>query len=385
MGKKYILTKTDDLTLTPSDSLREETLARMEAAAGTAPVRKRKSTGWTRVLTCAALLGTMCMLMGFGYRLTSTYMTFAAGHGVVKQEQEDIYTLVRAEKFGTDRIDAVSMIPVTEGEYAGQWKVTVMTTLRINTADDRLRMQLHHPDGTEYDLLCTRMGQDSVFTGYISNAEAGTYTAYWDTFRITMEMDSLNNSPYAAYEYPTSDSITVVCFPIAEGSDKLIVRCSLTPKSKDMKYWAEHSSYIRCVPQQIQVTDTEGNVYSTYTSDILSITQTSTTYITESIFRLYATDSSPFTSLQAEEITAPLARLQIGNITIEAELKDIPASPITIPDKGETVTTDIHLLDSHGLQLTLSKIINDAEAYQTGSVTFPSLTLETAYPKLSFS
>ncbi len=385
MKKKYLLTKADDLTLEPPDTLREDTLAKMAEAVQSAPEKKRKTT-WKRLLSCAALVGAIFMLMGVGHRITANYMTFAAGYGVMKHAQEDIYTLVRAEKFGLDKIDAVSMVPVTEGEYAGQWKVTVMTTLQISTVDDRIRMQLHHPDGTEYDLLCTRAGPDSVFTGYIDNAIAGSYTVYWDTFKIIMEMDSISNSPYAAYEYPTSDGITVVCFPIAEGSDTLIVRCSLTPKSKDMKYWAEHSSYIRCIPQQIKVTDAAGNVYNAYySSDILSVTKTSTAYITESIFQLHRSGSSPFASLQTENRDSPLASIQIENITLQAELEDMPASRISIPQKGETVSTDINLLDTHGISLTLSKITNDKEDYKLGSNVFPSLTLETAYPKLRFS
>ncbi|MBR5446519.1 MAG: hypothetical protein IKV57_10360 [Clostridia bacterium] len=386
MGKKSMLTRGDDLTLFPPEDLQQDTLAKMEEASRTLPVQRRKTTR-RRLLSCAALVGAMFMLMGVGHRITANYMTFAAGHGVVKEANEDIYTLVRAERFGTDKIDAVSMVPVTEGEYAGQWKVTVMTTLQISTVDDRIRMQLHHPDGTEYDLLCTRMGPDSVFTGYIDNAAAGTYTACWDTFRITLEMDSINNSAYAAYRYPTSDSVTVVCFPIAEGSDKLIVRCSLTPKGKDMKDWAEHSSFIRCIPEEIKVTDTAGNEYTASSVDTLSVTRTSTTYITESIFQLCtsAPGGSSFAHLQTDNSDISLASLQIENIHLTAELQDMPASRVTIPEKGESVSLNTTLIDTAGLQLSLLNISNDTESYQLGSNVFPSLTLKTAYPALSFA
>ena len=118
--------KKDDLTLEPSELLNRETLELMEAHAANAPVR-RKKTRLQRMLSCAALVGVMFILMGAGYRVFPQ-IAYVPGRGIVKESMENVYILQKATAAGEDYIDGVSLIPVTEGEHKGQWEVRVLTT-----------------------------------------------------------------------------------------------------------------------------------------------------------------------------------------------------------------------------------------------------------------
>ena len=332
------------------------------------------------MLACAALVGAMFMLMGAGYRVVTTYMSYILGQGVVTQELEDVYTLARTARIGSfDRIDALSMVPADEGEYAGKWKVSVMTSRTLSAINEQALMHIRKPDGTEYELLYSELSNGySCFTGYMDNAGAGTYTIVWGTDEAAVEMVPMTNSKYAVYDYPVSDGISVICFPLAEGSDKLVMSCTLTPDSDHMKYWMEQSSYVSLNPWNITVTDAEGNTYST---SWLGITYRSSAA---------DTDGSPSCTMESiyqlsEYPTASIAKVQISEVQVYLGLEDMPACTLTIPAEGETVSLENRMLvDTHGLRLVMEEIAAGTKKLYYYDKELPVVSLKTACPQIDF-
>ena len=50
-------------------------------------------------------------------------------------------------------------------------------------------------------------------------------------------MSLLKNSDYAAYRYPVSNGLTVIAFPVAEGSDRLIFDIMIDMEDENWRYW----------------------------------------------------------------------------------------------------------------------------------------------------
>ena len=347
--------KKDDLTLEPSERLNRETLERMEAHAADASVR-RKKTRLQRMLSCAALVGAMFMLMSAGYRVF-TYLAYVPGQGIVTQSTENAYTLSHAVKAGEYYIDAVSMVPVAEGERKGMWKITAITS---GCPDEELPMTITAADGTAADLqhVFSMKGADR-YIGYIDKAEAGSYILHWNGETCTADMELLSRSVYANYEYPMDQGVLAVIFPMADGSDKLVMDFTLDGISEDLQYWTQHSRYMFMAPvsENFVLTDTKGNTYelcegSMRFSDVPLTEEEKTLYSyleynTETIFLL------------DRRLEAPVASIRFGTVELElSHISDTTEYTLTIPEENGTVVMpqDTFLLNSHGIRDTLLRL-----------------------------
>ncbi|MBR5446587.1 MAG: hypothetical protein IKV57_10700 [Clostridia bacterium] len=359
MKEKYLLTRADDLSTVPSDELKEDTLAKMEAAAQTAPVKHKKTTA-KRILACAALVSAMFMLMSAGYRVFS-YLAYVPGQGIITGEIENVYTLTEAVKAGGYYVEAMSMVPVTEGENKGMWKVTVLTNKPVYAKNG----EFHEPpatlvdgDGNTVSLPFNGGTTDtSRYVGYVESAADGEYTLKLHGAEYPVTMQPLKSSVYANYQYPVSDGITVVCFPMADGSDKLIFDIILDPESENMQFWAEHCETLHLYPYDIEVTDTLGNTYfrhgtTGHSYDIPEIEMDTginslLSYKMETILHL---DS---------RLEAPIARIEIGELDITfRDLAETDAYKFAVPAFGETVVPEDGgvFVDTYGITASFQSI-----------------------------
>lgn len=262
------ITKHDDLTIKPDSELLSKTLYAMCSAEN--DKRIHVPTSRKKLIIGVYLAATALFLMSMGYRIFD-YLTFVPGMGIVTQEQEEVYTLDHTVKCTVNDyyIEAMSMIPVLEGEDIEKWMVTVMTNEphdRLTDSDGTLiqpePLYLTAPDGNEVVLNFdggNRLG--TTYKGYIESADDTDYTLYWHDEEHTLSMKSLENSAYANYSYPVSNGLTVIAFPIAEGSDKLIFDIMIDTEDENWQYWSEKTDSITLEPYGVTVTDTLGNVY----------------------------------------------------------------------------------------------------------------------------
>jgi len=354
--------KKDDLTLEPSEELNRETLELMEAHAANAPVR-RKKTRLQRMLSCAALIGAMFMLMGAGYRVLS-YIVYVPGQGILQQTAENVYILKKAVEAGDHYIEAISMLPITEGEQKGQWKLTLLTNESYDDAENET-VGFTAPDGTAAVLRNEETIKGTTrYTGTIANAGAGTGIVQLEGKEYPVAIIRLSDSVYANYRYPTDEGITAVIFPMAEGSNRLVMDFSLQGVSEDLLYWAQHGKTVTVSPLTMEgfvLTDTEGNTYRVGSGHVgradVPLEDPEQTllkgleYRTETMFYL------------DRRLEAPLAKIECSNMKISITgIQDTISYTLTIPAEGETVTfpEDTILLDSHGLRDTLLRIESGA-------------------------
>lgn len=359
MKKHYVLTKADDLNVIPPAELKEATLAKMEAAMQAAPVRQKKNTK-KRILACAALVSAMFMLMSAGYRVFS-YLAYVPGHGIVTNELENVYTLTEAVKTGGYYVEAMSMVPVTEGDNKGMWEVTVLTS-RVVKADAG---EYHEPpaalvDGEGNTAMLEFQGGGSGgsrYIGYMEEAAEGTYTLLSGENACTVEMTALKNSVYANYRYPISDGITLICFPMADGSDRLVFDIILEPESENMQFWAEHCQSLGLSPQGLKVTDTLGGTYkltgSSGSSYEIPVSEAGVgindllEYKMEYVLRL------------DRRLEAPVAQIETDALELTFNwLQDTDAYKFAIPAFGETVVPEDGgvFVDTHGITAAFETI-----------------------------
>ncbi len=217
--KHDLLTPMDDLTLTPSKVLNETTLAMMQEGKQKTPATKRMPR---RMLACAALVCAACMLMSMGYRVFS-YLAYVPGAGIVSGELENTYTLVEAVQEGGYYVEAMSLVPQKDST----WSVHVITNrpTYTNRGENSVPpLTLTDPEGNTTTIPFSSGGSDHVtrYAGSIDHATPGIYTLRIEGTTYTVELSSLTNSPFADYSYPTDNGITLICFPMSEGSDKLV-------------------------------------------------------------------------------------------------------------------------------------------------------------------
>ncbi len=354
MKEKYmptqIPTRTDDLNITPSEELNRATLAAMEKAAVTVPAVRKKCTR-KRILACAALVSAMFMLMGAGYRVFS-YLAYVPGQGIVMQDTDRVYVLKTAADADGYRIDAISMVPVQEGEHKGKWEVTMLTEYPDNffyskdgTPLSELPITMQSADGTACQLTCDANYIDRArYHGYADSAASGSWeiTRWGNT--CTVVLTPASKLAYANHRYPTESGLTVICYPVSENSDILAMAIDFSKAGEDMRYWLDKSSYH--FSAEITVTDINGGRYKQRTR--------------ESGFSGYSYTDGSFISYLDRPLEAPVATIEVKNLLLDMSSvpgEDFGSVQIRIPEEGETVSLNsLPILNHHGINITLQDI-----------------------------
>lgn len=357
--KELDMIRIEDMKDEPSRELNERTLAAMRAAEE--KKTRKKVPAWRKFAVCAALFCSALVLMGAGVKVFE-YLTYVPGMGVVTADQAEVYTLERVVEAGDYRIEAASMIPAEDEEHKGMWQVTVLTDMEVpkgylENPDLVSPMTLKTEDG-EVSLRCSGgSGIGARFTGYIKEADDGEHTLNWFGKDHVITMKSMENSVWANYSYPVDQGMTVVLFPLAEGSRFMVMDVILDPQSENMMYWASHCDTISYQPEGIVIYDTEGNTYTAPArrGSSARIPESEMDYGVNSLLS-YRME----TMLTLDRVPeAPIARITIEDIRMEMRgISDNQFYTLEIPEFGETVTAENLpnggvFYDNHGLKIQL--------------------------------
>lgn len=370
------LSNKDDLKVTPSESLKRETLAVMKSFENTkeinAPIkhRSRKRT----VLLCAIIMCVLLALITAAVQVLD-YFVYVPGMGLVKANNSEVYTLKERTRVDWFHIEAMSFIPVTDGEHKGEWNVTLVADKDIagsmwDDPEKTAPIYLTGKGGVKYALVPIIEGSSMDFTryqGYAIVDGAGDYTLTWKDKNYTATMRALENTEWANYSYPVKDGITVIAFPMADYSPYIVFDVILDPTCEDFLYWSEYSGIVHCDQDNMTVTDTLGNTYYPHStrgggvripeSERESGIYGSLEFIQETIMFL------------DKPLEASVAKIEVNGIKILFTfMDDTPdAGTITVPGLGETVEgEDLPngglLIDDHGVKLrakSIQTMIND--------------------------
>ncbi len=359
--KELDMIKLNDIPDEPSDELKSRTLAAMRAIEE--KKTQRKVPVWRKIAVCAAMFCAALVLMGAGVKVFD-YLTFVPGMGIVTADQAEVYTLEHVVEAGRYRIEAASMIPVTEGEHEGMWEVTVLTDMDVpvdfaKNPNIVTPITLLTASGESYSLKCRGGSSDAKFVGYADIDGAGDYTLMWYNEEYTITMKSIENSVWANYSYPICDGITVIAFPLAEGSDKLVFDIIVEPESENMEFWASHCESIQyhmtSLPGSITVTDVEGKVY-TVGGQRLSSVDIPVSEMEHGVNSLLNFKYESYLRLN-EPLTAEVAKIEINEIALVFNGIDdgVGVYTVTIPEAEETIPGENLpnggvFLDEHGVK-----------------------------------
>lgn len=370
--KNAELTRKDDLKIEPSEELQAKTLYAMQSAAVKKSGEKRFSLRRSgKKLTACVLLGCMALfLMSMGYRVFD-YLAFVPGMGIVTTEQEKVYTLehvVKGEKYNGSiyYIEAASMVPITEGEYAGMWYVNVMTNEPAGGTfsgekNEAAPIILTAPDGTECTLeYHTGNGYGASYNGYISSAGSTDYTLRWHDVDYTVTMKALENSVYANYQYPVSNGLTVITFPVADGSDRLIYDVVIDAEDENWRFWAEQSNDISFHLSGITVTDTLGNIYHDegFQGHVMGIPESEKDV---GVNQYLGWKFETYIVLD-RRLEAPVASIEIEGLEATiGNMNNLAWYTVTVPEFGKTVTAENMpngglFFDTHGVRASFRSI-----------------------------
>lgn len=367
--KHDLLTQADDLTLSPSGALNEKTLSKMmEVEQSSHRTANRMPKRYPhRVLVCAALVCAALMLMSAGYRVFS-YLAYVPGMGIVSGELENAYTLVEAVKEDGYYVEAMSLVPNEEGT----WNVNVITNrpCYFNGGETSVSpLTLTDPDGNTTTIPFSSGGSNNItrYAGTIDHGTAGAYTLCIEGTTYTVELASVTNSAFANYSYPMDNGITLICFPMSEGSDKLVFDMILEPESENMAFWQSHSDILYAsIVGNVIVTDVEGNTYTTHSQSSYTVNANANdvdmlSYKLENILTMDKRLSAPIATIAIEQV-----ELQFGSST-EDSLTGMPQTTLTVPALDETVETDTLLWDIGGVRLTVNAL---SATYYEGNNTY---------------
>lgn len=374
------LSNKDDLKITPPETLKRETLAVMESFGNSkeidAPVKHRSVK--RTILLCAIIMCVLLALITAAVQVFD-YLVYIPGMGLVEANSAEVYTLKERTRVGWFHIEAMSFIPVTEGEHAGEWIVTLIVDKDIagdmwNDPQKTAPIYLTGKDDVKYALNPIKIGSSSDFTryqGYAIVDGAGDYTLTWDEKNYTATMRSIDDTEWANYSYPAKDGITVIAFPMADYSPYVIFDVILDPICEDLMYWAKYSSIVYYSKEGMRVTDTLGNIYYSHSTrgGCLRIPESekesgiygSLEFIQETIMFL------------DRPLEAPVAKIEFDGVEISFEfMKNTPDScTITVPELGGTIAGEELpngglLIDEHGIKLraqSIQTIINEDTGY----------------------
>lgn len=385
--KELDMIRLNDISDEPSAELNARTLAAMRAAEE--KKTQRKVPAWRKIAVCAAMFCAALVLMGAGVRVFE-YLTYVPGMGIVTADQAEVYTLEHVVKAGGYRIEAVSMIPADTPDHKGEWQVTVLTNMEVpqgfheNPALVK-PMVLAAEDG-DVSLTCSGgSGIGARFTGYIKEAGEGEHTLRWFGKDHVITMKSMENSVWANYSYPVDQGMTVIAFPLAEGSRFMVFDVILDPESENMAYWASHSESIWYTPSRITITDTDGNTY------IAPNTSGSSVSIPESELK-YGVNSLLTYKMETiltleRELKAPIARIELGRIELKFQgISGTGFYTVTVPELDEVIDgADLPnggvFHDSHGVKVQFDSLTswvyegdNSYEIWFTGE--YPTMSFE---------
>lgn len=361
------LSNNDDLNIAPSESLKRETLAVMESFENTKEIQytaKRRKPGKV-LLMCAAIVCLMAMLISAGIHVFD-YLAYVPGLGIITAHQDQIYTLKERTRLGTFYVEAISALPVTEGEYKGMWKIHIVTDKYITGSmlqDPKHAgaIYLTGKDGEQYPIDRSGGGSNlSRYEGYAKIDGSGEYTLMWNNYDCTVTLNMLENSVWANYSYPVDEGITLIAFPLSENSQYIVYDVLLDPESENLIYWAKYCDMITCIPE-IRLTDTNGNYYySCFTSGrAIGIPDSEkdhgiNAFLDYKIDYIGKLDVMP---------TAPIVKIESSSI--ELMLHDMENTPeyatITIPElnevvRGEELPNDGLIIDDHGIKIKIEEI-----------------------------
>ena len=360
--------KLDFSDITAPEGLKTETIAKMERQARTKKPRVTK-----RIIACAAAFAAVFVLISAGTRVFD-YLAYVPGHGIVTVSREGVYTLERVAKIGAYTVDGVSFVPDTDGTV-----VTVTTdkpTYRRDGETVHDTMTLTAPDGTAVTLsFANGTNTDSTFAGTIigdTRPFEGEITLSWLGMETTVSMIPLDASPYADCEYPICDGLTLVAFPAAEGSKRIVYGVELDPESENFAYWASVSEFITASPHLTAI-DSAGTEYVAHSYTSSHSSKTENDYIGGGLCCAWldTAPENPITSIRVDGL-----RLRFHRIDPTAR----EPVTVTVPENGETVETDVTLVADHGILATAYSLTGgvdaDGKAELTMTGTYPTLTFD---------
>lgn len=360
--------KLDFCEIHAPEALKADTVAKMRQQAER---HRRPARLSRRIAVCAAALAAVFVLVSAGTRVFD-YLAYVPGQGIATVSREGVYTLERVAKIGSYTIDGVSFVPGDEGTA-----VTVTTDKPTYRRDNEIvhdTMTLTAPDGTAVTLTFAKgTDTDSTYTGTITGdtrSFAGELTLSWLGSETVLSVIPLDVSPYADCTYPICDGLTLVAFPTAEGSRRIVYGVELDPESENFAYWASVSGNISAVPCLTAI-DSAGNEYTAHSY---------TAFYSGALEDYFGTglhyawlDTVP---------ENPIAGIRVDSLRLKFQRIDpTTRTPVTVtvPENGETVETDIPLVADHGILATVHSLSGGIDA--DGK---PELTLEGTYPTLAF-
>lgn len=360
--------KLDFCEIHAPEALKADTVAKMRQQAER---HRRPARLSRRIAVCAAAFAAVFVLISAGTRVFD-YLAYVPGQGIATVSREGVYTLARAVKVGSYTVDGASFVPDTEGTI-----VTVTTDRPAYRSDDaRLHdtMTLTAPDGTAVTLTFAKgTNTDSTYTGTITGdtrSFAGELTLSWNGREATLSMLPLDSSPYADCAYPICDGLTLVAFPTAEGSRRIVYGVELDPESENFAYWASVSGNISAVPCLTAI-DSAGNEYTAH-SYTASYSGALEDYFGTGLHYAWL-DTVP---------ENPIAAICVDSLRLKFQRIDpTTRTPVTVtvPEDGETVEAAFALVADHGILAPVHSLSCGIDA--DGK---PELTLEGTYPTLTF-
>jgi len=348
----------DDLELMPSDRLNAKTMAAVNERIRS---KERRTARPKKLALCAVLAAALFMIMGMGYRVFD-YLAYIPGIGIITDAHEQVCVLEHVVDAGGYTVEAASVIPIDEGEDKGKWLVTLMTDYPTNVERGEMfdlpPAVIKMSDGKEYSLAVRGGSEDGTrYQGVAGSYGAGICSVTFPFGEAEINMIPVKNSVYSDYAYPTDQGITVICFPLSEGSDKLAMQLILEPESEEMKYWTEHAEYLSLgAAENMTVTDIEGNTYKLagFNAGHIKIARNRSELDNAEVFK-YATE----TILHLDrDLEAPIASIDFDKLSVAFErISDTGMYTVTVPEAGETVSLDDDVIvDVGGIRITASDV-----------------------------
>jgi len=175
-----------------------------------------------------------------------------------------------------------------------------------------------------------------------------------------VSLKSMEKSVWANYAYPSDQGLTVITFPLAENSRYMVFDAVLEPESENFMYWAEHADVISYYPEQMTVTDIDGNTYS------LTGSSGSSARIPESekshgINGLLSYKIETILTLD-RPLEAPVASIEISQMSITfGGLSRMGYYTFTIPELNKTVEKEALprnglMFDSNGITIQVDSV-----------------------------
>ncbi len=384
--KELDMIRIEDMKDEPSRELNERTLAAMRAAEE--KKTRKKVPAWRKFAVCAALFCSALVLMGAGVKVFE-YLTYVPGMGVVTADQAEVYTLERVVEAGNYRIEAASMIPAEDEEHKGMWQVTVLTDMEVTDSEPDETIRMISEDGNELTLVHDGDSDlGTVYSGYTETANDGSYILQTNEGEYALNMKNLENTAYAHYQYPVNSGLTVVAFPLAEGSERLIFDVLPDPNDENMMFWFEHSTGVIIQALDLKVTDTQGNTYeqSGYRSQFIGMKL--------DMEKILSFDTETYLILD-RKLEAPIASISMEGIRIIFEgLNGLGKYAVTIPKYGETIMANAMpehgvFINTHGIRAAFDSINgrfnekrNSYEVYFTGDDAVCEFAPEDSYTSI---